>query len=74
MPSDKPTQTASELFDFAMQSATRATQKSKPETAEALTAHSIYCIAQGLKFLSTGLRATYIKLESVEALIKNQRN
>jgi hypothetical protein len=74
MASDKPTQTASELFDFASQSASRAMQKSTFGTAENLIAHSIYSLAQGFNFLSIGLRATYIKLEAVEALIKSQRS
>jgi hypothetical protein len=71
MASEKPTQTASDAFALAEQSASRAMQKSTFGTAENLTAHSIYCLAQGLNSLSVGLRATYLKLEAIEALMKS---
>ena len=70
MSSEKPTEAASELFDYARHSASRAVQASTYGTAENLTAHSLYCLAQGLRELSTGLRATYIKLEAVESQIR----
>jgi hypothetical protein len=73
MASEKPTQTASEGFAFAEQSASRAVQASKFGTPENQIAHSIYCLAQGLNSLSVGLRATYIKLEAIEALLKAQK-
>lgn len=63
---------ASELFSFGQNSATRAVQagSKNPDSVETLTAHSLYCIAQGLHFLSVGLRATYIKLEEIERTVK----
>ena len=72
---DRPTDAASEYFKAGSESAERALKLAfgKPQGIDALTAHAVYCIAEGLGSLSVGLRATYIKLEQVEALLKRQR-
>jgi len=74
----RPTDDAIYLFQTGQEAANRAMQNSTGKGAAAVnstenqTAYAIYCIAQGLSLLSTGLRATYIKLEEIEALIKKQ--
>ena len=72
MAEGKPTENASEYFKAGSGSANRALQlgNGKPQGIDVLTAHAIYCLAEGLGQLSVGLRATYIKLEQVEALLK----
>jgi hypothetical protein len=72
----RPTEDAIFLFDTARDSAQRALTQGGGKNAfsvPTLTAHAVFCIAQGLSSLSTGLRATYIKLEEVEAQIRKQR-
>jgi hypothetical protein len=62
----RPTEDAIFLFDTARDSAQRALTQGGGKNAfsvPTLTAHAV----------STGLRATYIKLEEVEAQIRKQR-
>jgi hypothetical protein len=75
MAENRPTDNASEYFKAGSASATRAVllAAGKPQGIDVLTAHAVYCLAEGLGQLSVGLRATYIKLEQVEALLKRQR-
>ena len=75
MAESKPTEIASEYFKAGSGSATRALALAagKPQGIDVLTAHAVFCLAEGLAQLSIGLRATYIKLEQVEALLKRSR-
>jgi hypothetical protein len=55
-------------FDLAFHNTNTADRKKDPANIQGTLNH----ISQGLIALSTGLRATYIKLEQIEALIRSQ--
>ena len=66
---DKPTSQANFQFDMAFHNTNlNADRKKDPADIQGTLNH----ISQGLAALSTGLRATYIKLEQIEALIRRQ--
>ena len=65
----RPTSMAKFQFDLAFHNTnTNSDRKKDPADIQGTLNH----ISQGLIALSTGLRATYIKLEQIEALIRSQ--
>jgi len=70
----KPTEDAESLFRTARTNF--MTSAGKPEAGKDLKSFALSmgleALAQGLIYLSVGLRATYIKLEEVEGLIRRQ--
>jgi hypothetical protein len=65
----RPTSMANFQFDMAFHNTNAHSDRTKdPADIQG----TLNYISQGLSALSTGLRATYIKLEQIEALIRSQ--
>jgi len=63
----RPTETAHMMFTLAQQN-NAPTSKNMPDGLQ----DSLNFMIQGLDAMATGIRATYIKLEQIEALIKGR--